>query len=72
VRSDRALVAEHLDALLGRADAAGIPRDVVGRLLLEKAIALWREARSAEDVAAELRFAIEHLGGDEDFPFMRP
>ena len=46
--------------------------DLLGRLMLEKVIALWLDARSTEDVANELRFAIDNLDGDQDFPFMRP
>lgn len=70
--ADRVLVHAHVEALLEEAKREGIPADVVGRLLLERVIALWRERRSAEDVASELRFALEHLQGDEDFPFLRP
>ena len=70
--SARDLVTAHFEALVEAAGREGVPADVVGRLLLEKVIALWLEARPTEDVANELRFAIDHLEGDQDFPFMRP
>jgi len=68
----RELVSGHVAALLEQARRENVPTDVVGRLLLERVIALWRESRSTEDVASELRFAIENLDGDQDFAFMRP
>ena len=70
--NDRSLVKKHLDALLVEAASARIPKDVVGRLLLEETVALWLEERPAPDVARELTFTAEHLGDDDDFTFMRP
>jgi hypothetical protein len=70
--SARDLVDRHFAALVGQARREDVPDDVVGRLLLEKVIALWLESRSSEDVASELRFSIDHLDGDQDFAFMRP
>lgn len=70
--SDRAVVRRHLGALLTEANAAGIPADVVGRLLLEEVIELWQRERSIEDIASELRFAIENLDPDLEYPFIRP
>ena len=58
--------------LLAEADALGVPADAIGRLLLEAAVDLWRRARGADDIAAELQFTAEHLDPDEDFAFMRP
>jgi hypothetical protein len=72
VKPARDLVDRHFGALLDQAERERIPSDVVGRLVLEKVIALWLENRSTEDVANELRFAIDNLAGDQDFPFMRP
>lgn len=63
---------QHLAALLADAESASVPRDVVGRLLLEETVALWLEERPAPDVARELLFTAEHLDGDADFTFMRP
>ena len=70
--AERDLVTRHFEGLLEAATQQGVPSDVVGRLLLEQVVALWLRERPAEDVAQELRFAIDHLGEDEDFPFMRP
>jgi hypothetical protein len=72
VESERDLVTCHVEALVEEAEARRIPPDVVGRLLLQHAVAIWLEHRPASDVASELRFTIDHLEGDEDFVFMRP
>lgn len=70
--SDRDVILPHFEALLAAAAAARIPRDVVGRILLDEIVALWRTERSPEDIAAELRFAIDNLDPDQDYAFMRP
>ena len=70
--SDRDTLMPHLEALLAAATAARIPRDVVGRILLDEALTLWRAERSVQDLAAELRYAIENLDPDQDYAFMRP
>jgi hypothetical protein len=68
----RDILMPHLEAALKEAAALKIPGDPIGRVLLEKAIALWRETRSEDDIRAELLDAAEHLDPDEDFTFMRP
>lgn len=70
--SDRDVILPHLEALLAAASASRIPRDVVGRILLDEVVALWRTERSLEDIAAELRYAIDNLDPDQDYAFMRP
>ena len=70
--ADREIVKRHVDALLAESDRAQLPRDVVGRLLLEHVVEIWLGARSREDVARQLVFTAEHLDPDTDFTFMRP
>lgn len=70
--SDRDLVRQHIASLIEAGDAAGIPRDVVGRHALAEIVNLWLESRSIEDVAGELQFTIESLDPEHDFEFMRP
>jgi hypothetical protein len=72
VMSDRAVIRRHVGALLTEAKETGIPPDVVGRMLLDEVVELWRQHRSPEDIAAELRFTIENLDPDLDYPFIRP
>lgn len=70
--TDRAIVKKHLDALLADAAGAGLPSDVVGRLLLEEVTQIWLAARPWRDVANELEFHAKSLDPDADFEFMRP
>ncbi len=70
--SDRDTLMPHVEALLAIAAAARIPRDVVGRILLDEVVTLWRAERSLEDIAAELRYAIDNLDPDAEYAFMRP
>lgn len=70
--SDRDLVKKHFEALVRDGDAANIPRDVLGRLVLGELTKLWLESRSIEDVASELQFTVESLDPEHDFEFMRP
>ena len=71
-QSDRTVVTRHLESLLETTNDAHIPEDVVGRLLVEAAIGLWRNARSVDDIASELNFIIDNLDDDTEYPFMRP
>ena len=52
--SDAELVKRHVAALAEEAAAAKIPVDVLGRLLLQQTIELWKGARSLDDIAREL------------------
>ena len=70
--SDRAVIRRHLGALLEEAHAARMSDEVVGRMLLDEIIELWQRTRSVEDIAAELRYLIDNLDPDQEYPFMRP
>ena len=70
--SDREVIKRHLASLLAEAQSTGIPEDVVGRMLLDEILALWRQRRTLEDIAAELRYTLENLDPDMDHAFMRP
>jgi len=70
--SDRQVIRRHLAALLAEAQTARIPTEVVGRMLLDEIIELWRATRSTDDIAAELQYMIENLDPDQDYPFIRP
>jgi hypothetical protein len=68
----RDIVTAHVDAILKEAAGLQIPTDVLGRVMFEHVLRMWRETRTEEDVKSELLAAIDHLDPDEDFMFMRP
>ncbi|HEY4345471.1 MAG TPA: hypothetical protein VGN05_14060 [Parvibaculum sp.] len=68
----RDIVTAHIDAALKEAAEFQIPSDVLGRVMFEQVLRIWRETRTEEDIKSELLTAIEHLDPDEDFMFMRP
>jgi len=70
--SAREVATKHIDALMAETNELNLSRDAVARIMLEKAIAIYREERSIEDIAAELQGAAENLDPDADFMFMRP
>ena len=70
--TDREVVGEHVRALLAEAENQKIPRDVIGRLLVQEAIEIWKVERSLSDIESELKFVVETLDPDTDFEFMRP
>ncbi len=70
--ADRKLVNAHVENLLADAAAYGTPEDLLGRLLISAAIGIWRNSRPVGDIAAELRYTIDNLDPDTDYPFMRP
>jgi len=70
--ADRQLVNAHLEMLFADAAEKGVPEDLIGRLLVGAAIGIWRNTRSVDDIAEELRFTIDNLDPDTDYPFMRP
>ena len=72
MNEDAALVKRHFDALIAEAGERGIPADVVGRLALQRIVALWLETRTIDDIASELEFSVQGLDPDQDFEFMRP
>ena len=70
--SDRKLVNEHVENLLRAAAADKMPEDLLGRLLVEAAIGIWRRSRTVTDIASELQFTVDNLDPDLEYPFMRP
>jgi len=70
--SERDLVRQHVGNLLRDARDQRIPSDVVGRLLVNEAIEIWKQERSLADVSRELEFIAGSLDPDTDFEFMRP
>ena len=70
--SDRKLVNAHIEQLLTAAAADKVPEDLIGRLLVQSAIGIWRRTRTVEDIASELEFIAENLNPDLEYPFMRP
>ena len=70
--STHQLVARHVGAALREAADMKIADDVVARCLLSEAIRLFKQARSNEDIAAELVAAADNLDDDSPLVFMRP
>lgn len=69
---DRELVQRHFAALCAEATASGSALDVIGRLLLDEVITVWRRSRPVSDIADELEFLRANLDPDQDYVFMRP
>lgn len=70
--SAREVATKHIDALMKETNELKLSRDAVARIMLEKAISIYREERDIADIAAELTGAAENLDPDADFMFMRP
>jgi hypothetical protein len=68
----RDIVTAHVEAILKEAAGLQIPTDVLGRVMFEHVLRMWRETRTEDDIKSELLAAIDHLDPDEDFMFMRP
>jgi hypothetical protein len=66
------LARRHVDAAVAEGAARGRTEDAVARALLGAVIEVYLRGRGADDVRRELEFVAEHVGGDDDFPFMRP
>ena len=66
------LARAQLEAFLTAARERNIPKDVAGRAMLAQLIESWKEERSWQDIANELRFTADSLDPDTDFEFMRP
>ena len=66
------LVSRHVEAALSEAADKKIAEDVVARCLLSEAIRLFKNARSNDDIAAELTAAADNLDDDTPLVFMRP
>jgi len=70
--SDSELVERHVTALRRDAADAGMPADVLGRMLVQQAIEIWKSERDWRDIARELQFVADNLDPDTDYEFMRP
>ncbi|HEM47127.1 MAG TPA: hypothetical protein ENO23_08795 [Alphaproteobacteria bacterium] len=70
--SDSEIVQRHVAKLREEAEAAKIPSDVLGRLLVQEAIEIWKARRDWPDIARELNFIADNLDPDTDYEFMRP
>ena len=68
----RDLVGAHVQQIMATAQEKNIPTDLIGRELLNQAIAVFQLERSIDDIANELTFTAEHLDPDTEFTFMRP
>jgi len=66
------IVKRHLDAALEEAAGRGIPPETIARSLFSFVLQIYKETRSPQDIAEELRAAAENLDDDEEYPFMRP
>lgn len=69
---DRELVQRHFAKLLEEARARGMPDDVIGRMVLNEVVELWKAQRSIEDIAGQLKFVADNLDPDLEYEFMRP
>ena len=70
--SASALVHGFVEQALHAAQQQGIPANVVARALIDRAIGIYKQTRSAEDIAAELDFLAQNLDDDQRHAFMRP
>lgn len=65
------LVNRHVEAALAEAAGTGIPAETVASNLITEAVRILKARRKADDIRAELQFAIENLQ-ERDYEFMRP
>ncbi|MEQ9519067.1 MAG: hypothetical protein RLN89_06465 [Parvibaculum sp.] len=70
--SARQIATKHIEAALAEAAAERLPAESIARIMFEKALHIYKETRSIEDIAAELNSAAENLDPDTDYMFMRP
>jgi hypothetical protein len=66
------LARRHVASAIAEGASAGRTADAVARALLGAVVEVYLSERGADDVRRELEFVAEHVGGDDDFPFMRP
>ena len=67
-----ALVQGLFESLVADATRAGMPEDVLGRLIIDQVVRLWSRNRSFDDIRSELLFLAENVDPDTDHEFMRP
>ena len=66
------LVKKHIDAAVAEAGGHGHPPDAVARTMLSFVIEIYKSNREADDIRAELQYAMDNLDPDQDYEFMRP
>jgi len=64
-KTERDLVETHLQPLMKDVAQQSLSEDVVGRILVETAIKLWRKTRTARDISEELTYTASHFDSDE-------
>ncbi|HDY99294.1 MAG TPA: hypothetical protein ENH72_12510 [Pseudomonas sabulinigri] len=52
--------------------AEGYDEQAFARAMMTEVIAVYRRARSMDDIASELKFQADNLDEDEEYAFMRP
>ncbi|BDX17597.1 MAG: hypothetical protein CMK85_04795 [Pseudomonadales bacterium] len=55
-----------------KAAAAGHDEQALARALMSEVIAVYKKARTQQDIASELNFLANNLDDDEEYAFMRP
>lgn len=55
-----------------QAVAEGYDEQAFARAMMTEVIAVYRRARSMDDIASELKFLADNLDEDEEYAFMRP
>lgn len=55
-----------------QAAAQGYDEQAFARAMMAELIAVYRRARSMDDIASELKFLADNLDEDEEYAFMRP
>lgn len=69
---ERQIVEALFETLVAEAREAEIPDDVIGRLVIDQVISLWRCSRSLQDITSELTFMADNVDPERDYEFMRP
>ncbi|MEH6798489.1 MAG: hypothetical protein V7681_04180 [Halopseudomonas sabulinigri] len=52
--------------------AEGYDEQAFARAMMTEVIAVYRRARSMDDIASELKFQADNLDEDQEYAFMRP
>ena len=52
--------------------AEGYDKQAFARAMMTEVIAVYRRARSMDDIASELKFQADNLDEDQEYAFMRP
>ena len=70
--SPYSIAREHLARAFEAAEAEGVEADRLCKAMVSETLGRWLSMRDADDVRSEVEFELQHMGGDEDIPFMRP